>query len=145
MPIKAQCYECDNQITIGIYDDPALSGASILVCNDCRDSFPDFPESNIWDVSKIEEAHENYSGDAHPNIPDFNPLDNGEEWSIINVYRDRETYLPFYEAMWDGKVTDSIRENMEVPSGERWDIFVYNSEDKSAVNEARRALWEKVV
>jgi hypothetical protein len=117
---------------VAIWDDPALSGAVVMVCLDCDE---DVPEHTLWDVSNIDVDH--------PNLPDSHPLEDGEEWVIQNRYEDRDTYLMHLEASWDGKFPEET-DDFDVPDGDCWDIFVYDGSDGEAVEEARDALRSRL-
>ena len=125
---QAECSECGTGMEVAIWDDPALSGAVVMVCLDCSEGVP---EHTLWDVSNIDVDH--------PNLPDLHPLEEGEKWVIQNRYEDRETYLTHLEASWDGRFPEDTEE-FEVPDEDCWDIFVHDASDEKAVEEARTEL-----
>lgn len=130
---QGECYECGTDMEVAIWDDPALSGAAVLVCLECSE---DVPEHTLWDVSNIDTDH--------PNLPSSHPLEDGSKWVIQNRYKDRDTYLTHLRASWDGKFPDTELDEFEVPDDDCWEIFVHSIEDTAAVAEARETLRERM-
>jgi hypothetical protein len=141
---KHTCSECSREMEVGFWDDAALSGAVVLTCMDCSDRLP---EDVMWDVSKIEEAHEKWPGDRNPNIIDTHPLqESNDAWEIRNRFESKETYLDYLKSSWFGKFPGE--ENLghldwDLDKHEPvWEIFVHDAEDDQAIQEARLALRE---
>jgi hypothetical protein len=135
------CQNCGEEVQVAIWDDGILSGAVVLYCYECQN---DHPEHTLWDVSALEEAHDEYPGeDNDPNLIGNHPLDEDDEWVVRNRYRDLETYRDHLLASWDGKIPDSGFENVEVPEDECWDLFVWSADDEDAIEEGREYLRQK--
>ncbi len=140
---QGECHECGAEIAIGMWDDPALSGAVVLLCMDCAD---ETPEACLWDVSALEEAHSKWPGDDdhHPNLVSEHPLDEGESWAIQNRYETRERYLTHLKASWTGTVPDDFGDDIEVPDDECWDLFIRDAENTEAIRKGRDALRSRL-
>lgn len=140
---QGTCYECGESIEVAMYDDPALSGAAVLVCNSCQE---DVPEACLWDVSAIEAAHARWDeGDS--NIISDHPLENGEDWAVRDRHSSFEVYAHHFEASWDGVMPEGTLEDLEKrvnldERGERWDVFVHTADDRDAVEAAREHLQD---
>lgn len=135
---QGTCHDCGEDIQVASWDDAALSGAVVLLCQDCSE---DAPEQTLWDVSALEEAHEEWPSEGdHPNLVSNHPLGESSDWVIRNRYQDRKTYLDHLRASWTGEVPDNAFEDVEVPDKERWEIFVRDADDEVAIKQAREYL-----
>lgn len=131
---RGECYECGTDMEVAIWDDPALSGAFVLVCSECSE---DVPEDKLWDVSNFDTEH--------PNLPSSNPLDDGSKWMIRNRYPDpEEPRIAPLRAPWKNKFpVDDSDEYKGKTFDDFWDIFVHDADDEDAVAEARAELRDR--
>lgn len=138
---QGTCTECGADVQVAIWDDGVLSGAVVLMCYDCSE---EAPEHTLWDVSALEEAHEEWPDeDDHPNLISEHPLDESSDWVVQNRYRDRETYLEHFRASWDGDIPEEGFPDIDTPDGECWDVFVWDADDADAIEAAREYLERK--
>lgn len=137
---QGTCHDCGGTIEVAVWDDGVLSGSVIPLCKDCKS---DSPEDTLWDASAIEETHEEWPDGDNPNIISEHPLEESSDWVVRNRYQDRETYLVHIRASWDGKMPDGTFEELDAPDEEHWDIFVRDSSDTQAIEEARDYLRRK--
>lgn len=136
---QGSCHSCGDDVEVAIWDDGVISGAVVLFCYDCSD---ENPEHTLWDVSKLEEAHEDWPDeDDHPNLISDHPLGESSDWVVQDRYQDRETYLEHFRASWDGKLPDEGFPEIDAPENKTcWDIFVWDADDEVAIEQAREYL-----
>lgn len=132
------CFECGSEMQIGMYDDAALSQSIVIICSECKD---EVPEACIWDVSKLEEAHEDWGEEDHPNLINNIPNLEDEDWIVRNRYESKEIYVDHLKASWTGKIPDGAFEDISVDEyDEKWQIFVHDADDEEAIEEAREYI-----